>query len=227
MFDYGDTLIRKRNAEAVLGEILADLGYPIDSAKVPKGLSAFSQRWKKRYEDLPRGTRWTEKIRIDCDRASLRALGFKDNLDTLAREVARRWSSYERLGLYEDVKPTLRILEKMGLAMGVVSQSPATGEGLGREIRAYGIAGFFRIVLTSEDTKYDKPDPRLFEEASRMIRFEPSELCYVGNSYDNDVVGARSAGITPVLVDREGKQKSRDCLVIANLLDLPSMLKER
>ena len=163
---------------------------------------------------------------VDCDRASLRALGFKENVDTLAREVTRRWLPYEERALFKDVRPTLRALKKMGLRLGIVSQNPVTGRRLRREVGAQGIAEYFRIIMTSEDTKYDKPDPRLFEEASRRIRLEPAELCFVGNSYANDVLGARGAGIAPVLLDRERREESRDCLVIASLLSLPSMLKD-
>jgi len=225
LFDYGDTLIRKRDAGTILREILADLRCEVDSRKLSRGFGAFAERWDRRYKDFPRGRRWTEEIRVDCDRASLRAIGFKKNLDTLAREVTRRWYSYERRVLFRDVKPTLRVLKRMELRLGIVSQNPMTGRRLRREVRALGIAEYFRIIMTSEDTKYDKPDPRLFEEASKRIRLEPAELCFVGNSYANDVLGARSAGIAPVLLDRERREESRDCLVITSLLSLPSLLR--
>jgi FMN phosphatase YigB (HAD superfamily) len=39
----------------------------------------------------------------------------------------------------------------------------------------------------------------------------------VGDQYDLDVLGARSAGITPILIDRDGAGATYDCIVIKEL----------
>ena len=126
LFDYGNTLVRVRDGATVLKEVLADLGHEIDAGDALKGMEAFTQHWHKHYSGLPRGERWTEKIRLDCDKAILQAIGLSRDQDALAREVAQRWDLCERQGPYEDVKPTLEILEKMGLKLGVLSQNPMT-----------------------------------------------------------------------------------------------------
>jgi len=44
---------------------------------------------------------------------------------------------------------------------------------------------------------------------------------YVGDLYDSDVVGARAAGMVPVLLDRYGLfERYDDCLRIASLSEL-------
>ncbi len=226
LFDYGNTLVRVRDGAIVLKEVLADLGHEIDAGDALKGMEAFRQHWDERYAGLPRGERWTEKIRLDCDRAILQAIGLGRDLDGLAREVAQRWDLCERRGLYEDVKPTLEILDKMGLKLGVLSQNPMTGHQLNEDLKTRLIATFFSIVLTSEDAGYDKPDPRFFEIGCKMIKLKNTELWYVGNRYHEDVVGARNAGITPVLVERGRRHRTRDCLAVTGLLSLPPLLKE-
>src|SRR6266568_6037824 len=145
-----------------------------------------------------------------------------DNVGTIAT-----LDFQERQGPYEDVKPTLRILDKMGLKLGVLSQNRMTGSQLKEDLETRLIAGYFSAVLTSEDIGYDKPDPRFFEIGSNMMRLKKSELWYVGNRYHEDVVGARNAGITPVLVERGRRHRSRDCLAVTGLLALPPMLKGR
>ena len=206
--------------------MLADLGHEIDAGDALKGMEAFTQHWHKHYSGLPRGERWTEKIRLDCDKAILQAIGLSRDQDALAREVAQRWDLCERQGPYEDVKPTLEILEKMGLKLGVLSQNPMTGRQLNDDLKTRLIATFFSVVLTSEDAGYDKPDPRFFEIGCKMIKLKNTELWYVGNRYHEDVVGARNAGITPVLVERGRRHRPRDCLAVTGLLSLPSLLKE-
>jgi len=226
LFDYGNTLVRVRDGATVLKEVLADLGHEIDAGDALKGMEAFTQHWHKHYSGLPRGERWTEKIRLDCDKAILQAIGLGRDQDALAREVAQRWDLCERQGPYEDVKPTLEILEKMGLKLGVLSQNPMTGRQLNEDLKTRLIATFFSVVLTSEDAGYDKPDPRFFEIGCKMIKLKNTELWYVGNRYHEDVVGARNAGITPVLVERGRRHRPRDCLAVTGLLSLPSLLKE-
>ena len=226
LFDYGNTLVRVRDGATVLKEVLADLGHEIDAGDALKGMEAFAQHWHKHYSGLPRGERWTEKIRLDCDKAILQAIGLSRDQDALAREVAQRWDLCERQGPYEDVKPTLEILEKMGLKLGVLSQNPMTGRQLNDDLKTRLIATFFSVVLTSEDAGYDKPDPRFFEIGCKMIKLKNTELWYVGNRYHEDVVGARNAGITPVLVERGRRHRPRDCLAVTGLLSLPSLLKE-
>jgi HAD superfamily hydrolase (TIGR01549 family) len=224
LFDYGNTLVRVRDGATVLKEVLADLGHEIDAGDASKGMEAFRQHWHKHYAGLPRGKRWTEEIRLDCDKVTLRTIGFNRDLDALAGEVARQWASHERKGPYEDVKQSLTILHEMGLKLGVLSQNTMTGSQLEEDLKTRLIAEYFSVVLTSEDTGYDKPDPRFFEVGCKMIELKNTELWYVGNRYHEDVVGARNAGITPVLVER-GRRKERDCLAVTGLLSLPPMLE--
>ena len=39
----------------------------------------------------------------------------------------------------------------------------------------------------------------------------------MGDQYDLDVLGARGAGITPILIDRDGAGSQYDCIVIKDL----------
>jgi putative hydrolase of the HAD superfamily len=227
LFDYGNTLVRVRDRETVMKEVLAQLGREVDASDVARGMEAFKQHWQSHYEMLPRGGRWTSEIRLDCNRAALEAIGFSQDLEGLAGEITRRWATHERHGPYDDVRPALKGLDEMGLKLGVLSQNIMTGTQLKDDLDSRGIGKYFPIILTSEDVGYDKPDPKFFEKGCELARLKNSELWYVGNRYHEDVVGARNAGITPVLVERGGHRHiSRDCLAVTDLLSLPSILKD-
>jgi putative hydrolase of the HAD superfamily len=47
-------------------------------------------------------------------------------------------------------------------------------------------------------------------------------VVYVGNEYIADVAGARDAGLTPVLIDRDDRLPAADCLRIRALRELVS-----
>lgn len=225
LFDYGNTLAQIRDGPAVFREVLEDLGHRIDDSTALKGVEALKGRWHGRYLSPPRGKRWTEEIRLDCYKTALEAIGFTGDLDRTAREVDNLWNTHERAGLYDDVKPTLESLNGMGITTGVLSQTKMTGLQLKDELESYQIARHFSVVLTSEDVGFDKPDPRFFQTGSSRIGLKNTELWYVGNRYHEDALGARNAGITPVLVERRPRHKSRDCISVHTLLSLSSMLR--
>jgi putative hydrolase of the HAD superfamily len=49
-----------------------------------------------------------------------------------------------------------------------------------------------------------KPSPRVFVRALAVARVSPGEALHVGDKVDNDVEGARAAGVSAVLLQREG-----------------------
>jgi putative hydrolase of the HAD superfamily len=60
-------------------------------------------------------------------------------------------------------------------------------------------------VVTSAGAGAAKPDPAPFRRALELAGAEPGEAVHVGDSLDNDVAGARAAGLRAVLVRREGE----------------------
>ncbi len=220
LFDYGRTLVSTNDVPTTFEKTLRSLGYDIDRQQILQAAGASRAWWTAKYADLKRGARWTESIRVDCNRQVLAALGLRGDLDELSVRLTRAWSDHQNLRLFEDVLPTLGALRARKMKMGVVSQNFASSTSLTEELTRLGVPEFFSIVLTSEDCGYDKPDARLFLRASEMIGVPPEDLRHVGDDYDRDVVGARNAGISPVLIDREGKQGGRDCAVIRSMTQL-------
>ena len=68
-------------------------------------------------------------------------------------------------------------------------------------MRLLGIDDYFDLCVDSLRVGYAKPDPRIFSEAVGRLEVEPAEAVYVGDSYAQDVAGARDAGLRGVLYD--------------------------
>jgi putative hydrolase of the HAD superfamily len=49
--------------------------------------------------------------------------------------------------------------------------------------------------VLSEEIGIRKPDPRIFQYAADALRIRPAECLYVGDSYRNDIIGAKTAGM--------------------------------
>jgi putative hydrolase of the HAD superfamily len=69
----------------------------------------------------------------------------------------------------------------------------------------------------------EKPDPRIFAMALALADVAPDEALYVGDLYPVDVVGARRAGLEPVLLDPLGRYGDRDCRTSP---DVPTLCRE-
>ena len=64
-------------------------------------------------------------------------------------------------------------------------------------------------VVSADTARAYKPHREIFDEALRFSGCAPGEVVHIGDSYDTDVVGARSAGIRPVLLLR-GRVRQHD-----------------
>lgn len=57
-------------------------------------------------------------------------------------------------------------------------------------------------MVSADAARAYKPRRKIFDEALRVSGCTPGEVVHIGDSYDTDVVGARGAGIRPVLLLR-------------------------
>ena len=67
----------------------------------------------------------------------------------------------------------------------------------------------FATVVSSEEARAYKPDPRIFEFFCRKARVQASQVLYIGDSAYDDVHGARSVGMNTVLVQRHQRTPGR------------------
>ena len=65
-------------------------------------------------------------------------------------------------------------------------------------------------VVSADTVRAYKPHREIFDEALRVSGCTPGEVVHIGDSYDTDVMGARSAGIRPVLLLRERMRQYDD-----------------
>ena len=122
---------------------------------------------------------------------------------------------------YPEVLDALFLAHEHGLTQGVVSD---WGTDLVPLLHAHEITLHLDFVIASAAVGVSKPHPDIFRFALERANLQPHEVVYVGDSYVADVLGARSVGITPVLIDREGKAPRVDCIVVRELTDVLSVI---
>jgi putative hydrolase of the HAD superfamily len=126
--------------------------------------------------------------------------------ELLSREVGVEISVGElvaavRFNAFPDAEPALRELRDRGLKLIVVSNWDIS---LARVLERCGLAELLDGALSSAEAGARKPDPAIFELALELAGCEPGEVVHVGDTAEEDLEGARAAGIRALLIDRDG-----------------------
>lgn len=128
-----------------------------------------------------------------------------------------------RFPLHESVAGLWR-LHLLGTRMGIVSNASGqiertlanenicqVGEGSGVPVL---------IITDSHVVGVAKPEAEVFAEAIDVMNVSRERIAYVGDSYVNDVGGARNAGLVPLLLDPYGFHEGADCERITSLHEM-------
>ena len=70
-----------------------------------------------------------------------------------------------------------------------------------------GLRDCFAHIVLSEEVGYQKPNPRIYEEALRMNGLSAEDVVMIGDSWNSDIQGAINAGIDQIWI-----RKSKDPL---------------
>ena len=144
--------------------------------------------------------------------------GAPEGARACATDMVREWERHENFALYEDALPVLDELRRRELKIGLVTNGQRDVEEFaehhGLDVDAMiGSKGHGRI----------KPHPSIFLAALEALAVEPGETAMVGDSYEDDIEGARALGIRAILLDRDGLRPDAPDR-IDTLLALPAAL---
>ncbi|MBI2764851.1 MAG: HAD family hydrolase [Chloroflexi bacterium] len=71
-------------------------------------------------------------------------------------------------------------------------------------LRSAGLEHLFDVVFVSGERGLAKPNPDVFREVLNELEVAPGEALHVGDSLETDILGALSAGLTAVWLNRSG-----------------------
>jgi len=103
--------------------------------------------------------------------------------------------------------------------LAVISNSDGRAEA---KTIQYRLREHLEFVIDSQLVGVEKPDKKIFDLALDKLQLPASECVYVGDIYSIDVVGATGAGLSPILLDRNVKERD-DCVVLSSVFELESI----
>ena len=208
-FDAGNTLLRI-NYAAIVAE-LATRGARVTDEAVQRA------EWRARVRlDGERfaGRAVSTETRATADRYLELVLDGVGVTDAPTVHAMTQWRhGYNRpVGIFDVLEPVapqaLAAARAAGLVTGVISNSNGTIASL---LESLGLLPYLDFVLDSAVVGVEKPDPRIFGMALARAGVAPSEAVFVGDLYSIDVLGARAAGLSAILLDPGSCWGVSDC----------------
>jgi putative hydrolase of the HAD superfamily len=144
--------------------------------------------------------------------------GVPEGARACATDMVREWERHENFALYEDALPVLDELRRHALKIGLVTNGQRD-VGEFAEHHALDVDA----MVGSKGHGRIKPHPSIFLAALEALGVEPGETAMVGDSYEDDIEGARALGIRAILLDRDGLRPGAEDR-IDTLLALPAAL---
>lgn len=103
--------------------------------------------------------------------------------------------------LIEEVPQIFELLLQRGAKLGVITNG--ANDNQLRKINQLGLKKWIapENMLVSEGAGVSKPSKEIFEAMENQLAFTKEEAYYVGDNFDNDVVGATAAGWKTIWVN--------------------------
>ncbi len=221
LFDLDGTLIfHDPDSFDVISAFCADIGQPLSAEAERHG-----RRTRHEYfvdpaifdqlSGLSGGRFWQH-----FNRHLLEALCVEGNLDLLAEEVTDRFDGLEfTYHCPEACCHTLAELRSRGYRLGLITNrnNVVRFHELLDEMQ---LRPYFDLTLASGEIGIRKPDPAIFHTALDRLGSRAEQSLYVGDNYWADVVGARLAGVKPVLLDPHRLFPEAECLILQQIDEL-------
>jgi FMN phosphatase YigB (HAD superfamily) len=221
-FDVDDTLFDRRRAQGlIVARMVAEFPHlfaGLGPEDVDRAFLESDRISEEEYTlDLP-----ADRFRARRMKLFLSLLGLGDG------------QSGDLAEMYVTVYPTLdapvagasQVLERLvgRCRLGVISNGLPDVQH--KKLGALGIRGHFECVVLSTELGVAKPSPGIFIHAASLLDAAPGDSIYVGDSYADDVLGAKGAGLaacwfnpTGVAVDR-GVRPDFEARSLAEVPDL-------
>jgi HAD superfamily hydrolase (TIGR01509 family) len=213
LFDAGNTLVFL-DYDRMASGVSAALDLPLTGEQLGSHAREAARAMERSGSDQQRATAYLEALfllggipadRLEEVRACLARMHHERHL----------WCSVP-----VSTRSALGRLKSAGFLLGVVSNSEGRVE---QALAAAGLREYFDVVVDSGKIGFEKPDPRIFHAALTALGVTPEEALYVGDLYEVDVVGARSAGMEAVLLGTFSGSEP-PCLTSSSIEELADIL---
>ncbi|MDJ1180548.1 HAD-IA family hydrolase [Roseofilum sp. BLCC_M91] len=104
--------------------------------------------------------------------------------------------------VYPEVKSALLSWKNQGIELGVISNFDSR---LHKVLNALGLKHFMKSITISTEVGAAKPTSKIFHVALAKHGYKPHQALHIGDSYEDDYLGAIEAGFSPIWLQRQSQ----------------------
>lgn len=229
-FDYGQTLVKEasfngtKGTEAVLQYAVTNK-YALTAAQVQAEAEKINQELG-RFDPAKRHLFQVEVPNHMFTSYLYESLGIQ--LSLKPEEIDRVfWDTASPGTPTEGIESFLEFLCQNKIRTGVLSNICFAGTVVSDRINRLLPNHHFEFIIATSEYMYRKPHKRIFDLILEKSALRPEDVWYIGDQYECDIVGVKSAGIFPIwyrgAIDMPYVEKD-DVLKIADWKELQTML---
>lgn len=112
----------------------------------------------------------------------------------------------DNITMHEEVRKTLDFLKEHQIPIGIITNGPTDHQY--KKIIQLGLLDWVKPehVIISQATGLQKPQPEIFDLAAKQFGMKGVNTLYVGDSFENDVVGSKAAGWKALWFNHRNRQ---------------------
>jgi len=225
-FDMDGTLVYVPiSSTQFLMNIYQELGLNFSLEQIAVAREKAEKWWNEKFSDYT-FRMWEAFVEYNCK--LLAALGAKGDLQRLAEKVQSHWENFPEEAdekLYPEVGSVLETLREERITLAVLSNRLIDFSL--RSLEKHGIRGYFQSVIGPRiaGAPKGKLSLEMWRYALNRVGATPNEVFHIDNDYETGIMGAREAGIRPILLDRKDTYTSIiDCTIIHDLTEILELL---
>jgi putative hydrolase of the HAD superfamily len=190
-----------RSTVAALEGLLAEWARDVPAATFWQALLSVSDEMARAraydHIELPSRERFRRALeRVGCDEATQAEAAVHLSRAHMAVIVGTTVFPPAHAELLEALRPRYRL--------GVVSNFDDTGAAYDILLR-HGITRHLDTIIVSEALGLRKPHPALLRAGMRGLGLDATDVLFVGDTFAEDVLGARAAGVDAAWIDAAGR----------------------
>lgn len=201
LFDYGQTLISEEKFDGVRGS-RAVLEYAVENKyhRTAEEIQAVAQELNRELGRFDPEKRHLFQVEIPNDMFCsylYESQGIRLSISGAERDRIF-WDAASWGKPTEGIEKFLGFLKENKIRTGVISNISYCAEAVRERIQRLLPDNEFEFIIATSEYLYRKPNRRIFELALEKAGLAASEVWYVGDQYQCDIVGAKGAGIMPL-----------------------------
>ena len=228
LIDAMGTLVKlEPPAPALRGELACRFGIEVSLARVQRAVAAEIAYYRAHMQE-GRDAAGVRELQLRCAETLRTALSDGDRLRGIdGASLADALLASLRFSAYDDARPALEAARERGERVIVVSNWDVS---LGGVLARVGLGALLDGVVASAAAGARKPQPAIFEQALELAGVTAERAVHVGDSVEEDVAGARAAGIGAVWVNRprppgvSRRRAAPDVTTITSLSELGAVI---